>query len=213
MPSRKVGIVMIGVKNGRLTVIAAAGVVDWDADHRESLWKCSCECGKEVVIPRSKIKRNISCGCSRKGNKWASKWDIGKNSRTLEYNSWKSMKGRCYNQNDPAYGKYGGRGILVCDEWNASFGAFREYMGPKPGLDYSIDRIDNDGHYEPGNVRWASPKEQARNRRRQLKMVVDGETKMLAELAEKSGVPYQTALWRFKQGWSTERILTPAVTP
>jgi hypothetical protein len=84
-----------------------------------------------------------------------------------EYNSWSSMKKRCFNINNPDYKYYGGRGITVCDEWKKSFKSFFEYIGEKPkdGKRYSIDRIDVNGNYEPGNVRWADGVTQARNRR------------------------------------------------
>lgn len=86
--------------------------------------------------------------------------------KTPEYRAWQQMKNRCNNQADPKYPHWGGRGIAVCKEWESSFVAFYEHIGPKPGESYSVDRIDNDGNYEPGNVRWATKKEQAANRRK-----------------------------------------------
>jgi|SRR5579872_1036934 len=84
---------------------------------------------------------------------------------TPEYRSWCSMKGRCFNENNHAYPNYGGRGITVCDQWKDDFLAFFNYMGKKPDNKYSIDRINNDGNYEPGNVRWADSRTQNKNRR------------------------------------------------
>lgn len=81
-----------------------------------------------------------------------------------EYNSWRSAKQRVMNPNRPEWSYYGGRGIHMCQEWLDSFTAFFEHMGPRPGPKWSLDRIDNDGHYEPGNVRWATASQQARNR-------------------------------------------------
>lgn len=87
-----------------------------------------------------------------------------------EYATWTGMKSRCSNPNETGYANYGGRGISVCAEWRHDFQAFFEYMGPKPDPSYSIDRIDVDGNYEPGNVRWATPKEQANNKRPRAKV-------------------------------------------
>ncbi len=82
-----------------------------------------------------------------------------------EYIAWKSMKQRCYNKNIKAYNDYGGRGIIVCDEWLNDFIAFFNYIGVKPNKEYSLDRINNNGNYEPGNVRWANKTDQINNRR------------------------------------------------
>lgn len=82
---------------------------------------------------------------------------------TPEYRAWKDLKKRCNNKNIPCFHRYGGRGISVCEEWASSFMAFYDHIGPRPGKNYSVDRIDNDGNYEPGNVRWATRKEQVEN--------------------------------------------------
>ena len=82
-----------------------------------------------------------------------------------EYASWSAMVQRCTNPKSPNWRLYGGRGITVCEPWLKDFGAFLDHIGPRPGQDYSIDRIDNDGNYEPGNVRWATRSEQQRNKR------------------------------------------------
>lgn len=85
--------------------------------------------------------------------------------KTPEYSAWTSMKQRCFNPNKPNFYLYGGRGISVCAEWDASFEVFYEYIGPRPSNGHSLDRIDVNGHYEPGNVRWATADIQAQNRR------------------------------------------------
>lgn len=94
-----------------------------------------------------------------------------------EYRSWNGMKQRCYNTNNPAYPSYGGRGIIVCEEWKKSFESFLDHIGPKPSKEYSLDRIDNNGNYEPGNVKWSTPIQQSFNRRSSVRS--NNETKFI----------------------------------
>jgi hypothetical protein len=117
------------------------------------------------------------------------------------YAIWADMKSRCINPRHQAYRHYGARGIKVCDRWRDSFEAFVADLPPKPGPEYSIDRVDNDGHYEPGNVKWSTPKEQANNRRIGLikaNSIVVGDTN-LWELCRRARVSYYAAYRRIKQ--------------
>jgi transposase len=121
-----------------------------------------------------------------------------------EYPIWNGMKQRCHNPNYKAFERYGARGIVVCQEWRDSFARFFEDMGPRPTPAHSIERIDNDGPYEPGNCRWATLDEQANNKRRTIK--VGGKT--ITEIAQETGLDKKTIRARFYQG-NTERILSP----
>jgi hypothetical protein len=122
------------------------------------------------------------------------------------------MRDRCYNPNHISYANYGGRGISVCERWRERFEHFFADMGMRPGPEYSLDRIDNDGNYEPGNVRWATQKEQGNNRRRNHLVTWGQSTHTIAEWEEITGINRDTIWSRlFKQGWSPERALSEKI--
>jgi hypothetical protein len=127
--------------------------------HGLVLYLCRCDCGdlSQVTSRALRSGRTQSCGC-RRGS-----WTHGGNSHPL-FKTWTGMHARCYNSSHIAYGRYGGRGITVCDRWH-DFWPFVEDMGDKPGPGYTLDRVDNDGNYEPGNCRWATWSQQRRNQR------------------------------------------------
>ena len=120
--------------------------------------RCRCECGTIRVVRTVNLGTGSSrsCGCMFAGHGW---------SQTEEYNIWAHMKHRCSSPKDPSYQWYGGRGITVCARWQQSFMAFLTDMGPRPSPAHSVDRINNDGNYEPGNCRWATIFEQRANQR------------------------------------------------
>ena len=111
------------------------------------------------------------------------------------------MINRCTNERCPEWHIYGGRGITVCERWRDNFEAFLADMGHRPTSRHSIDRIDNNGNYEPANCRWATPKEQARNLRKNLVVDLDGRSVTLAEACEVTGINYGAAKYRLKAGY------------
>jgi hypothetical protein len=126
---------------------------------------------------------------------------------TGEYQSWVEMIRRCYSPNKVrAYANYGGRGITVCKEWLDSFESFIRDMGPRPA-GHSLERIDNNGNYEPSNCRWATPKEQARNRRNSVRLTINGRTMVVSAWAEEAPVCAATIYERLSKGWSAHEAV------
>lgn len=150
---------------GRLTVIGLSE----KSKPRKIYWECLCQCGNIKSISSTSLRsgNTKSCGCLRKEMLSSSK-STHKKSNSPEYNCYHHMIKRCYDKNNSAYQYYGARGIKVCDRWLESFENFYEDMGDRPSSQYSIDRIDNNGNYEPNNCRWSTQSEQVINSRRIL---------------------------------------------
>lgn len=128
---------------------------------------------------------------------------------TPEYTAWDHMKRRCYNPKTNNYSAYGGRGIKVCEEWLSSFESFYNDMGKKPSSKHSLDRIDNDGNYEPKNCWWATAVEQTRNTRRNVYLLFNGESKTISEWSMNLKIPLGIIQRRIGKQLSIEKILTP----
>lgn len=173
-------------------------------------WHCHCSCGGTGIVAGSSLKGgdSTSCGCNRVRFASAQFTTHGR-SHTPEHDTWMRMRQRCCNPKIKQWKDYGGRGIKVCERWQ-TFEYFLEDMGPKPSPRHSIDRINNDGNYEPSNCRWALPKQQARNTSRNRLISFARETMCLAAWEEKLGLPEHTLTSRLSQGWSEERaVATP----
>lgn len=164
---------LVGETYGRLLVLEEVEPHVQPNGKKVRKYKCLCECGNETIVRQNHLRRGctVSCGCYKKeqivkSNK-ATKPIHGESNYNLtkEFNTWQSIKTRCFNSNYKYYKNYGGRGITVCDRWLESYSNFLEDVGRAPSPHYSIDRIDNDGNYEPDNCRWATSAEQSRNQR------------------------------------------------
>lgn len=158
-----------GVRFNRLVVISRVN----NDKHGNSRWKCLCDCGNTIEVLASCLRKLEcqSCGCYHKEVakitvlKRVKHGEARQGKATREYTTWQAMKRRCYAKNDKFYDYYGGRGIKVCDRWLNSYESFLLDMGRRPSDSHSLDRIDPNGNYEPRNCRWATNKEQNRNKR------------------------------------------------
>lgn len=169
---------------------------------------CRCICGKEkfVLIDGLRYGRTKSCGCQRRNQLTHGL------SGTTEYRAWLAMKQRCYDKNATRYEDWGGRGIEVCEQWQHSFPQFLKDIGPKPSPHHSLERIDNNNDYSPDNCRWATPKEQCRNSRRNRHLTHNDLALTLAEWSERTGLNRTTITQRIDAcGWSVEKALSTPV--
>ena len=158
---------LIGKRFGRLTIVERV------PGNTRPRWRAVCDCGGEAITATSNLTpgRSQSCGCLQRERAGISTKIHGL-SGSPEHMIWSAMKARCFNPRNKEYHNYGGRGITVCFRWAASFAAFLMDMGERPSSRHSLDRIDNDGNYAPGNCRWATAAQQHANRR--VKRSTDG---------------------------------------
>jgi hypothetical protein len=211
MPRLGSGRDLTGLTFGRLTAL------DFIRRGNDRVWRCKCECGSEhwTVTGNLTSGDTKSCGCRprqketrprRLKTHGEARHD---GSMTRTYRIWRKMLARCRNHNQRGFDRYGGRGITVCSAWT-NYEQFRNDMGEcPPGME--IERIDNDGNYEPSNCRWATRKEQTRNTSTNRLLTLNGVTKCVSEWAETVGVSRNTLNARLSYGWSDERTLTEPV--
>lgn len=172
------------------------------AGARTAVFRCACGAEKIMFLANVTSGKSKSCGCESRQATIARSTTHGM-SRTATYRSWSHMLDRCYNPKDKRYPDYGGRGIRVCDRWAASFENFLADMGEKPA-GRTIDRIENNIGYQPGNCRWATAAEQANNRRSNIVLRVDGMPSRIADVSDKLGLSYETMRRRIQYSKMTD---------
>ena len=199
-----------GKRYGRLTVIEQAPAPEHYKEKRQGFWLCRCDCGNTVVASGAALRRGCttSCGCLTR-EIWTQQRTKHGMHKLSEYNIWHRIKRRCYDPRDDGYYAYGARGITMCDEWRESFEAFYAHIGPRPTPAHTVDRIDNARGYEPGNVRWATRKEQGNNRRTNIRLTYQGKTQTLKEWSREIGIPYHIVRSRYHSGKPVADILRP----
>lgn len=208
-----------GDRHGRLTVLFRTENKVEPSGAIRAQWRCVCDCGNGVTVTgHSLAKGNTqSCGCLYRETRRA-KQTHGK-ARSAEHRAWKSMKQRCLNPNDTHHASYGGRGITVHQAWVDDFEAFYREVGAMPAPRMTLERIDNEKGYEPGNVRWATRLEQASNRRTNVtgnytgtsRVTFQGQERTVAEWSTIVGIGLPVVRKRLNTGWSVERALSVPV--
>jgi hypothetical protein len=200
-----------GTRFGRLVVIGQAPLlITKSGTARQYL--CECDCGNRKIIHGGSLRsgRSNSCGCLHKeitsrreykhGHTANKKW-------SQEYRAWKNMRYRCSSKKSSHYYRYGARGIKVCSRWN-DFKLFIEDMGLKPSVKHSIERIDNDGNYEPSNCKWALESEQSRNKSTNRFLIFNGQKRILSDWSKILNLKPETIINRIKRGWTVENALS-----
>jgi hypothetical protein len=210
---------VIGQRFGRLVVVEQVP----QRIHGAVAYRCICDCGGSVLRSARDMRRGEKqgylqgCGCTKREasaatGRGSATHGLSRRGDRAIYDTHASMLTRCTNPVSADFNQYGGRGISLCDEWKdvRAFHAWALAAGYAPGL--SLDRIDNDGPYSPQNCRWATPSQQARNRRNNRHITAFGQTRLLCEWADYARISASTLRGRLRRGWTPERALTePAI--
>lgn len=190
---------------GFLKVLRREGTIK-----KYAAWRCRCSCGEEIVVSGHLLRTGKKKSCALNGHMYrdpaAPKWD------PLTYGSWDNMRQRCLNNANKKYPQYGGRGIKIVSRWN-DYHAFVADMGRRPSKDFSIERKDVNGDYEPDNCKWATREEQDRNKQNSVFVTYQGKRILLMDLVKELGLSRNVVYQRLKLGWSLERALALPLAP
>lgn len=195
-----------GRRYGRLLVLERAPDLAHN-NRRRTMWLCRCDCGRITTIRAEVLRRGEAQGCGCLRAKSHLIHGHGREKPTPEYSAWINAKQRCTNTRSRNYARYGARGIYMCQAWSDDFTVFLRDMGPRP-QGHSLDRIDNDGPYAPGNCRWASKETQMNNTCRNLYITVGDRRLTLRQAATAFSLPYPRLLKRQQLGWTDEEIVS-----
>jgi len=200
-----------GNRYGRLTVISFSHSRPV-GNGMMAMWNCRCDCGSEKIVGGTSLRigETASCGCLRRDMVCEGNSKHGLAKRTAKhplYHLWKGMRARCKNPNHSHYHRYGGRGIKVCERWR-EFDNFLHDMGERPSPAHSIDRINNNGDYEPSNCHWATPIEQSRNGSRMRRVIIGGVEQLLADVCLAHGTSCRIVASRLRRGWTLGKALS-----
>ena len=182
--------------------------------HGSRLWRCRCSCGAEKIVSVNRLRSGAtqSCGCRVLkviAERHTTHGHARAGGKTPEYRIWLGIRRRCTNKKSAQFRYYGGRGITFAAAWE-EFAVFLRDVGPQPSPEHSLDRIDPAGHYEPGNVRWSTAKEQQNNRRDNVRLRVGSRRITIAELANALGLPYRATYRKLIALWPDLAIDEPA---
>jgi hypothetical protein len=205
-----------GREFNRLTVLGYAG----KNKHNNNLWNCRCKCRNEIIVEsHSLICGNTkSCGCLQKEKATITLLNMSmthglsrdkNHQKTRLYRIWAGIRTRCLNSNDKTFKNYGQRGICICNEWKNNFKVFHDWAIANGYSDnLTIERINNDGDYEPSNCKWADDIEQANNKRTSRIITFNGMAKTLSQWAKYYNINYNMLFERLKRGWTFEKAIT-----
>lgn len=194
---------LIGQKFNKLSVIQRAK----NSKSGNIRWLCKCECGKYTIVSSQNLKtgHTKSCGCLNKNATYITH----NKSKTKLYKIWQGMKKRCFNKNEEHYKYYGERGIIVCDEWKNDFMSFYNWAINNEYKDnFTIERIDVNGNYEPSNCKWVTFQEQGYNKTNSKLYELNGEIKCLSQWCKLYNVDYHLVYKRLQRGWDLKSSLT-----
>lgn len=217
LPANQLRKLFMGKKNDlsgqRFGKLIAISETSLRANSGAVIWSCVCECGNSKNVTSTGLKNGStqSCGClflQVAAEKGRAKFIHGM-TNTSTYRSWCGAKSRCTNPKNAKFHAYGGRGISICKRWADSFEAFLEDMGPTPAKGMSLERLDVNGNYEPGNCCWATQREQQNNRRNNVIISLNGESLTMAEYCRKHSLNSDKVHQRLKRGYSVERAVQP----
>lgn len=202
---------VISIEGGKYGRLLVKRIDTERSGNGKTFWHCLCECGVSKSIRGDMLKsgRAKSCGCFHReiSSSICKARKTHGRTGTKIYWTWRHILSRCYKPQTAQYRNYGGRGIIVCERWH-KFENFFSDMGHPPSPNHSIDRIDNNGNYEPSNCRWATPKEQGNNTRANKVLFFNGESLTLTQWSEKAGLSMSTVSRRIQRGWDIQAALT-----